>query len=456
MRKSKLYKICMAALSGGLIFFSCSEDKDFTTGMPEVKLINEITIDNLKSTTLFLGVGMDSTLTWTVSPADLGNKSILWKSSDESVATVTQDGKITGVSVGNAIITITPAIGFGATEAVKSVPVEIVSSIVKATNMTFTNTETSIYATDELQLTYNIDPADHTYDYLTWESSDPSIAIVSESGVVTGVKAGNVTITAYTHDGSGVSASYDLTIIGYIAAEMVQIKPYNDLLCINVPVQLDVVYTPSDATLGSVEWTSSNENIIKVNNGLLTPVGFGLVEITAKCKETNATSAVNVTVDPGWYKWDATDGFTGWKVVTGGASMVIANNKMTVTMSKGSKWRGDIAYSGSPNTFGGNRPILAVKGTMPSTGARKWDAVSSEGNSGGPNQTGTKTAKDGTPVYYYDMASKIPALATGLYPFTVFQFKMADFPLTEPGTYDIYWIRTFKDESDLDAFLTAE
>ncbi len=98
---------------------------------------------------------------------------------------------------------------------------------------------------------------------------------------------------------------------------------------------------------------------------------------------------------------------------------------------------------------------------MPSSGSRKWDAVAvtSEGNvnSGGPNQTGIKTAKDKTPVYYYDMTAKIPALATGLFPFSTFQFKMADFPLEDSnGTYDIYWIRTFKDEADLNAFLAAE
>ncbi|MDU1906052.1 MAG: Ig-like domain-containing protein [Dysgonomonas sp.] len=456
MRNLRLHTILILALTGCITFFSC-EDKDFTTGMPEAKLIDEITIDNFKSATLFLATGTDSAIVWTISPAELEDKSIIWKSSDESVATVSEDGKITGISEGEAIITIAPAIGFGSTEAVKSIPVKVISSIVKATEITFTNTETMLYETDKLPLTYTISPENHTYDYLTWKSSDPAVATVSEDGTVTGVKAGEVTITAYTHDRSGVSANYKLTIVGYIPAENVEIKPYNNLLCMNVPVQLDVVYTPADATLGSVNWTSSNENIIKVDKGLLTPVGFGSVEITAQCKETGAKSVVSVTVDAGWYKWDATDNFAGWRVVTAGASSVIANGKMTVTMSKGSKWRGDIAYSGAPNLFGGNRPILAIKGTMPSAGSRKWDAVSSEGNSGGPNQTGTKTAKDGVPVYYYDMASRIPALATGLYPFTVFQFKMADFPIeSSDGAYDVYWIRTFTTESDLDAFIAAE
>lgn len=451
----KLNTIFTLMLIGCITLLSC-EDKEYTTGMPESMLINEITINNFKSNTLYLAVGMDTVMKWAVSPVDL-DAEILWKSSDESVAIVSQDGKITGVSVGEAIITITPSIGFGAANAVKSVPVQIISSIIKATDIAFTNTENSIYATDHLALTYTISPENRTYDYLTWESSDPTIATVSEKGVVAGVQAGNVTITAYTHDKSGVTASYNLTIMGYIAAERVEIKPYNELLCINSPVQLDVIYTPVDATLGSVTWASSDESIIKVDKGLLTPVGFGPVEIVATCKETGVKSAVNVTVDPGWYKWDATDGFAGWKVNTSGAKAEIADGKMKVTMSKGNTWRGDIIYSGNPRLFGGNRPILAIKGTMPSAGARKWDAVCTEGNSGGPNQTGTKTANDGVSVYYYDMTSKIPTLATGLFTFSVFQFKMADYPLTSSdGTYEVYWIRTFKSEADLNAFIAAE
>lgn len=451
----KLNTVFILILIGCATLFSC-EDKEYTTGMPESKLINEITINNFKSNTLYLAVGMDSVMKWSVSPVDLGDE-ILWKSSDESVATVSQDGKIAGVSVGEAVITITPSIGFGADDAVKAVPVQVISNIVKATDITFTNTETSIYATDNLSLTYTISPANHTYDYLTWKSSDPSIATVSEEGVVTGVKAGNVTITAYTNDKSGVTGSYNLAIIGYVAAERVEIKPYNELLCINAPVQLDVVYTPDDATLGSVTWTSSDESIVKVDKGLLTPVGFGPVEIVATCKETGVKSTVNVTVDSGWYKWDAVDGFNGWKVNTSGAKLEIVDGKMKVTMNKGNNWRGDILYGGNPRLFGGNRPILAIKGTMPSVGARKWDAVCTEGNSGGPNQTGTKVAKDGVNVYYYDMASKIPALATGLFTFSTFQFKMADYPLdSSDGTYEVYWIRTFKSEADLDAFIAAE
>ena len=65
------------------------------------------------------------------------------------------------------------------------------------------NPLTSLYPGDEQKLTYTLLPENHTYSYLTWGSSDETIATVAEDGTVTAVTPGNVVIYAYTHDGSG-------------------------------------------------------------------------------------------------------------------------------------------------------------------------------------------------------------------------------------------------------------
>ena len=62
-------------------------------------------------------------------------------------------------------------------------------------------------------LTVTVKPADATNRGVTWESSDTSIATVSEDGTVTAISAGNATITATAADGSGVSASCELTVM---------------------------------------------------------------------------------------------------------------------------------------------------------------------------------------------------------------------------------------------------
>ena len=65
---------------------------------------------------------------------------------------------------------------------------------------------------DTVQLTATVEPANATNQGVTWESSDTSIATVSEDGTVTAISAGAVTITATAKDGSGVSASCSVTV----------------------------------------------------------------------------------------------------------------------------------------------------------------------------------------------------------------------------------------------------
>lgn len=76
-------------------------------------------------------------------------------------------------------------------------------------------------------LTATVEPADATNKAVTWESSDTDIATVSEDGTVTAVSAGRATITATAADGSGASASCEVTVTH---GDMVQ-TPKKDATC---------------------------------------------------------------------------------------------------------------------------------------------------------------------------------------------------------------------------------
>lgn len=453
--KNSWQALAALALTAGMTMTSC-DDKDIIA--PNVKNILIDTIQVNVSDVLPIAVDMDSTLSYSFTPANATNPTLLWTSNDESIAKVSQDGTVTGVGVGSTIIKVAPAIGFGSETAVKTITVKVVPEIIKATAIEFSNTETEIYETDKLQLKYSILPEDHTYDYLTWTSSDESVATVSASGLVTAFKAGEVTITAHAQDKSGVTGSFKLTVRPYIAVEDVTIQPLGGPIAVNQTAKLDFTYSPEGATAGSVEWTTSDSKVLTVNQGVITPVGFGSAIVTATCKSNGKQQSVNVTIADGWYIWDANNDFAGWQINTAGATMSKADGKISVTMkNNGGKWRGDIIYKGSPSQFGGGQVIIAVKGVMPSVGSRKWDAVSTAGNSGGPNMTNKLTAKDGSVVYYYDMSSKFAAMSSQLLNFSVFQFKMADFPAaTTDQVYTISWIRTFKSVTELQSFIDNE
>ena len=266
--RNSIYKnlqgVSMGIMAACLALTACDKDKEFTPAMPEAKLINSITFD--VSPTLPLAIGMDSMIVCKVeAPEELEDRTILWRSTDEAVARVSQDGTITGVAEGTAVISATPPIGFGVTA---SVTVTVIPQIIKAESVTLVNPREGevIFETDRLQFKAQILPANHTYSYLTWGSSDENVATVSKDGLVTCGKAGTTTIKAYTHDHSEVVGSYELTVVEYIPVENVEVKPYTDPVCISMgAINLDVTYTPADATLGSVTWTSSNEEVATVD-----------------------------------------------------------------------------------------------------------------------------------------------------------------------------------------------
>lgn len=146
----------MGIMAACLALTACDKDKEFTPAMPEAKLINSITFD--VSPTLPLAIGMDSMIVCKVeAPEELEDRTILWRSTDEAVARVSQDGTITGVAEGTAVISATPPIDFGVTA---SVTVTVIPQIIKAESVTLVNPREGevIFETDRLQFKAQILP----------------------------------------------------------------------------------------------------------------------------------------------------------------------------------------------------------------------------------------------------------------------------------------------------------
>lgn len=323
-----------------------------------------------------------------------------------------------------------------------------------------------IYETDRIQLEASILPANHTYSYLTWASSNPSIATVSENGLVNCLTPGKAIITAYTHDRSGVSASYELNIKEYIPVESVSISALTEPLCISRgPVQLDVAYTPTNATTGSVDWTSSDENIATVDLGVVTPKGFGTATITATCKATGQTASVSVTVESGWVIWDGQNNFDGWKIGQNYSSYVIEMvNGGYSRCSKRYYETCGLEFQNVPiNLDFSNYPILAMRSTLPvggkgigQGGAYTLDLVTKSGNINKAHVG--ELLSDNTNLIYYDIPSINAALGNGMVEANTFQIKVADIYNENLPTsqYTVYWIRTFKSIAEAKAFAEAE
>ena len=150
-----------------------------------------------------MAVGDELVLHATVNPTDATDPSVRWSSSDEGVATVDAQGKITAVSAGTATITVTTANGLTDTCTITVASVAI----------NLNETALQIMVGNSQALTAIFTPAYTMNQAVIWSSSNTSIATV-ENGVITAVKSGTVTITA-TAVAGGSSATCTVTVVPY-------------------------------------------------------------------------------------------------------------------------------------------------------------------------------------------------------------------------------------------------
>lgn len=171
----------------------------------------------LDYTRLTLRVEESKTLTAIVYPTNATDKSCTWKSSDESIATV-NDGVVTGVRLGSAVITVITNDGAHKAECQVTVDKTHVESIY------LNYSEATIGPGESLYIDAFIEPYNATDKSVTWTSSNPSVAKVKD-GIVTGVDPGTVTITATTNDG-GLTAECIVRVHNFVLFSDWRLRDY--------------------------------------------------------------------------------------------------------------------------------------------------------------------------------------------------------------------------------------
>ena len=141
-------------------------------------------------------------------PEGATNKTLKWMSGNVGVATVDNNGVVTGKSEGNCTITASSTDG---SNVVKSIKVHVQKIVKKVTSIDFDKSTLTINIGDKKQIVAKVLPSDATNKTLAWKSSNEGIATVS-NGVVTGKSEGNCTITASSTDGSNVVKSIKVRV----------------------------------------------------------------------------------------------------------------------------------------------------------------------------------------------------------------------------------------------------
>lgn len=161
--------------------------------------VEKVPVTSVEITTeegMALGVNGTTSLEYKVSPENATNRDVTWTSSDTSVATVSADGTITGLTEGTTIITVTSKDNTGATDRY-SLTVEVVH--VDSVSLDKTTLKMEVGDTETLVAT--VLPGTAGNKAVIWSSSDSDVVSVS-NGVVTAKGLGSATVTVTTVDGS--------------------------------------------------------------------------------------------------------------------------------------------------------------------------------------------------------------------------------------------------------------
>ncbi len=144
-----------------------------------------------------------------------------------------------------------------------------------------------------LQITVNIFPDYAENRTLTFKSSDTSVATVSETGLVTGVKAGTAMITASSSN--GVTASTTITVKSDIKVDEIKLDPTTATVKVGETVTIKATITPEDAANETITWTSNDESVATVDDkGVVKGIKEGEAKISAAAGGKSATATITV------------------------------------------------------------------------------------------------------------------------------------------------------------------
>lgn len=226
-------------------------------------------------------------------PAEADNKKLKWTSLTPDVATITEDGMMTGLKMGTAKVKAETTDGSNLSGVFE---VQVTGLPVSTISMP---AESSIVKTESMKLEYSILPLASDNQKLKWSSNATYIASVDEStGVITAHKVGDAIITATATDGSGISAS---TTIHVTPLKVSQIEmPKEMYLLRSLSKQIEVNIAPELADNKTLKWTSDNKDVaIVTQEGVVKGVNAGCANIMAAAvdgSEVSATCKVTVAL----------------------------------------------------------------------------------------------------------------------------------------------------------------
>ena len=280
---------------------------------------------------------------------------VSWSSGVPAVAAVDGTGVVTALANGTAAVTATA----GTVSATATVTVAQVVAAVKVTPAADTVVEADTLRLAAMAADANGHPLKDAV--FAWASNDNTVAVVDDSGLVTGVAPGHAVATATA---AGVSGGADLVVAAAVPTAITVTPETVVLAALGQTVQLsaEVLDQIGRAMVGvSVSWSSSDPRVVAVDGaGLATAMGHGVATITAATGDVRATAEITVdlTVPGAPTGLRATpDGLKGstqirlnWSAPSNDGGSPITGYRIERAATRGGVWIIHVASTGSATT----------------------------------------------------------------------------------------------------------
>ena len=262
---------------------------EVTVTEPEIISVKGVT---LNKTNLAMEKGDAQVLTATLNPTNSTNKNVTWTSNNDNVVVVNQNGKVTAIGEGTAVVTVRTEDG-GYTA---SCNIRVSLPNTNVTGVVLNKTGMTLKKEDEYQLRADVIPYNATNQKVSWSSNATQVATVDQEGKVKAVGAGKATITVTTADGN-----YKATCVVTVESEVKVTGIKLDRNTVNMKygrvIELKATIEPENATNKDITWTSNNEEVATVSGGRVYSINPGKATITATTVDGNYKATCEVTVE---------------------------------------------------------------------------------------------------------------------------------------------------------------
>lgn len=286
--------------------FIFAQHTSLTVDNQTMGVLQHVTNVRLNTHSHNMNTGEEFQLQCAVTPANADNKDVIWSSSNDEIASVDQSGKVKALKRGQVKIVATSKDDNSISDVCELTITQL------ATAIKLYEHEVRLAIGKHITLYAYVSPQDVNNDKVAWDFSNyyvvKEIGFSYFDGYVTaeGRHKGTVKITAKTCDGSNLSDTCEITVWQPVTS--VSLDKHECSMKIGETTTLRTSILPNDADNKDLVWTSSNESVATVEDGVVTAHASGKARVRVEpadgsdnfddCEITVFQPVIGVNVEP--------------------------------------------------------------------------------------------------------------------------------------------------------------